>query len=179
MNNSLRFVKGHCGWDTVTLVVGEEVPEGKEIETALKILDHPISGGIEDGLYSMLRHASRRPGQGAVFPTVLQCRPIDSRHRLGVPMRDRDNCRWYRHGRTGRTALRGRSGNDPGGMGQPAIDTRSLWDKNFGTQFGIAEQSSHRRQLQPLCDQILCEGMLTLPDYGAEAEKVSGTFLKK
>ncbi len=49
MNRSLRFVKGHCGWDTVTLVVGEEVPEGKEIETALKILDPPINGGIEVG----------------------------------------------------------------------------------------------------------------------------------
>ncbi len=50
MNNSFRFVKGHCGWDTVTLVVGEEVPEGKEVATAHTILDPPINVGIGDGV---------------------------------------------------------------------------------------------------------------------------------
>jgi len=45
----ISFVKGHCGWDIVTLLVGEQIPPGKEIETALKIISPPVSGGIEVG----------------------------------------------------------------------------------------------------------------------------------
>ena len=70
MNNSLRFVKGHCGWDTVTLIVGEEVPKSKEIETALKILDLPISGGIEVGFM----YRPRTQGD-------IRLRIVDSTHR--------------------------------------------------------------------------------------------------
>ena len=38
MNTPLKFVKGHCGWDTVTLLAGEQVLPGSEIDTALKII---------------------------------------------------------------------------------------------------------------------------------------------
>ncbi len=75
MNNSFRFVKGHCGWDTVTLVVGEEVPEGKEVETALKILDPPINGGIEVGFM----YRPRAQGD-------IRLRIVDSMRRTWLPM---------------------------------------------------------------------------------------------
>jgi len=50
MNDKIDFIKGHCGWDILTLVIGEQVPVGREYETALKIVDAPVNGGIEVGL---------------------------------------------------------------------------------------------------------------------------------
>lgn len=43
------FVKGHCGWDVVTLLPAEQIPRGRELEAALKILDAPVDGGLEVG----------------------------------------------------------------------------------------------------------------------------------
>lgn len=46
---NIDFVKGHCGWDTVTLVPTGQIPSAQELEAALKILSPPISGGLEMG----------------------------------------------------------------------------------------------------------------------------------
>ncbi|MGC1730662.1 MAG: hypothetical protein WA747_14950 [Steroidobacteraceae bacterium] len=46
---NLSFVKGHCGWDTVTLVLASQVPPELQLEAALKIIDMPVSGGLEVG----------------------------------------------------------------------------------------------------------------------------------
>ena len=43
------FVKGHCGWDTVTLVRASQIARDQELEVALKILDAPVNGGLEVG----------------------------------------------------------------------------------------------------------------------------------
>lgn len=45
----VRFVKGHCGWDTLTLVPTGQIPPEHELEAALKIIDIPVSGGLEVG----------------------------------------------------------------------------------------------------------------------------------
>jgi len=50
MSDTLDFIKGHCGWDVLTLVLAEQVPTGQEFETALKIVDSPVGGGIEVGI---------------------------------------------------------------------------------------------------------------------------------
>ena len=46
---NVHFVKGHCGWDTVTLLLAGEIPPQQELEAALKIIDIPVSGGLEVG----------------------------------------------------------------------------------------------------------------------------------
>jgi hypothetical protein len=75
MGNSIDFVKGHCGWDILTLLVGEHVPDGKEIETALKIFNPPVSGGIEVGFMY--------PRKGE---EDIRLRIIDSTHKTWIPM---------------------------------------------------------------------------------------------
>ncbi len=50
MNNKIDFVKGHCGWDVLSLILAEQIAEGDEFETALKIVDSPVDGGIEVGI---------------------------------------------------------------------------------------------------------------------------------
>jgi len=45
----VSFVKGHCGWDTVTLVLAGQIPPQHELEAALKIIDIPVNGGLEVG----------------------------------------------------------------------------------------------------------------------------------
>jgi len=75
MGNSLDFVKGNCGWDTVTLIIGEQVPEGQEIETALKILGPPVCGGIEVGF--MYRSQVKAD---------VRLRIVDSTHKTWMPM---------------------------------------------------------------------------------------------
>jgi hypothetical protein len=45
----VNFVKGHCGWDTVTLVLAGQIPPAYELQAALKIIDMPVSGGLEVG----------------------------------------------------------------------------------------------------------------------------------
>jgi len=48
----LYFVKGHCGWDVLSLLLADEVPAAQQLATALKVLDPPVSGGLEVGLLS-------------------------------------------------------------------------------------------------------------------------------
>jgi len=49
LTTQVDFVKGHCGWDILTLVPEGQVPMGQELQTALKIIDPPINGGLEVG----------------------------------------------------------------------------------------------------------------------------------
>lgn len=49
MQESYNFVRGHCGWDSVTLLYGEQIPKGRECEIALSILHPPLFGGAEVG----------------------------------------------------------------------------------------------------------------------------------
>jgi hypothetical protein len=46
---SVDFVKGHCGWDIVTLLPEGQIPQEDELHAALKILALPIEGGLEVG----------------------------------------------------------------------------------------------------------------------------------
>lgn len=49
MGKALPFVKGHCGWDVVTLLPEGHVSLEDELPTAIKILSAPIDGGLEVG----------------------------------------------------------------------------------------------------------------------------------
>lgn len=69
------FVKGHCGWDTLTLVPESQVPVGRELEAALKILDAPINGGLEVGYMGR----GDRPGE-------IRLRMADSTSRDWIAM---------------------------------------------------------------------------------------------
>jgi len=46
----LDYLKGHCGWDPVSLLLAEQIPEAEQLDTALKVLDVPVDGGIDVGL---------------------------------------------------------------------------------------------------------------------------------
>ena len=46
----IHFVRGHCGWDVVTLLLGKEIPEERQLATALAVIDDPVNGGIEAGI---------------------------------------------------------------------------------------------------------------------------------
>jgi hypothetical protein len=48
--SNLYYLKGHCGWDVLSLLLAEQIPEAEQLETALKVLDAPVDGGIEVGL---------------------------------------------------------------------------------------------------------------------------------
>jgi len=43
----IYYLKGHCGWGVVSLVLADEIHEAEQLDTLLKILDFPISGGID------------------------------------------------------------------------------------------------------------------------------------
>ena len=43
------YIKGHCGWDSVTLLYGEQVPEEQEHRVAHTLMSPPCHGGIEIG----------------------------------------------------------------------------------------------------------------------------------
>lgn len=45
----IAFVKGHCGWDAVTLLHEGSVARELERDSALRILDAPVLGGLEVG----------------------------------------------------------------------------------------------------------------------------------
>ena len=45
----IDFVRGHCGWDVVTMPLEGQVAPGRELDTALAILDAPLNGGLEVG----------------------------------------------------------------------------------------------------------------------------------
>ena len=63
------FVKGHCGWDVLTLVPEGQIPPGSELEAALRILAPPVDGGLEVGFLG--------PGDR---PDEIRLRMIDSPH---------------------------------------------------------------------------------------------------
>jgi hypothetical protein len=71
----LQFVRGHCGWDVLTLVVAGRVPREQELGAALKIIDAPVSGGLEVGFLEK----GPRPGE-----VIL--RVADSTARDWIPM---------------------------------------------------------------------------------------------
>jgi hypothetical protein len=48
--NRLYYLKGHCGWDVLSLLLAEQIPEAEQLDTALKVLDVPVAGGIDVGL---------------------------------------------------------------------------------------------------------------------------------
>jgi len=45
----LDFVKGHCGWDVMTLIPEGQAPAANELATSIKIVSPPIDGGLEVG----------------------------------------------------------------------------------------------------------------------------------
>ena len=69
------FVKGHCGWDALTLLTDGQIPPARELEAALKILAEPISGGLEVGFL----------GRGDL-PHEIRLRMVDSTARTWIPM---------------------------------------------------------------------------------------------
>lgn len=75
MTMQVDFVKGHCGWDTLTLIPEGQIPAGRELEAALKILDAPVSGGLEVGFV----------GRGE-RPHEVRLRMADSTSRNWIPM---------------------------------------------------------------------------------------------
>lgn len=75
MSKSLDFVKGHCGWDTLTLLVEGQVPPERELASALKILAEPVQGGLEVGFM----------GRGS-RPDEVRLRMVDSTSRDWIPM---------------------------------------------------------------------------------------------
>lgn len=44
-----NFIKGHCGWDSVTLLYGQEIPQGEEHRIAHALLAPPCNSGFEIG----------------------------------------------------------------------------------------------------------------------------------
>jgi hypothetical protein len=50
MSVRVDFVKGHCGWDVVTLVPEGQLPAGQELAAAIKIVTAPLDGGLEAGI---------------------------------------------------------------------------------------------------------------------------------
>jgi hypothetical protein len=69
------FVKGHCGFDAVTLLPAGQIPPARELETALRILAPPFDGGLEVGFLG--------PGNRA---DEIRLRMIDSTTRTWIPM---------------------------------------------------------------------------------------------
>lgn len=71
----LYYLKGHCGWDVLSLLLAEQIPEAEQLDTALRVLDVPVEGGIEVGLL----------GRTAA-PNDIRLRIIDSSTRQWVTM---------------------------------------------------------------------------------------------
>ncbi len=71
----LYYLKGHCGWDVLSLLLTEQIPEAEQLETALKVLDMPVAGGIEVGLLGR-----------TTTPTDIRLRITDSSTRQWVTM---------------------------------------------------------------------------------------------
>lgn len=75
MSIQVDFVKGHCGWDAVTLLPAWQIPAGQELAIALKIIDAPVYGGLEIGFMG--------PGDA---PDEIRLRIVDSTTRTWLPM---------------------------------------------------------------------------------------------
>jgi hypothetical protein len=69
------FVKGHCGFDAVTLLPAGQIPPARELEVALRILAPPVGGGLEVGFLG--------PGERA---DEIRLRMVDSTARTWIPM---------------------------------------------------------------------------------------------
>ena len=69
------FIKGHCGWDSVTLLFGEEIPKGEEHRIAHTLLGPPCNGGVEIGFM-----------YPAEVNEHIRLRIIDSTTRTWLPM---------------------------------------------------------------------------------------------
>jgi hypothetical protein len=69
------FVKGHCGFDAVTLLPAGQIPPAHELEAALRILAPPLGGGLEVGFLE--------PGERA---DEIRLRMVDSTARTWIPM---------------------------------------------------------------------------------------------
>jgi hypothetical protein len=69
------FVKGHCGWDSVTLIPAGDVPASRQLEIALRVMAAPYQGGLEVGFIG--------PGDG---PNELRLRVADSTSRDWISM---------------------------------------------------------------------------------------------
>lgn len=70
-----QFVRGHCGWDLVTLLNGKEIPKGEEHRIAHTLLEPPCNGGVEIGFMYP-------PENGG----DIRLRIIDSTTRTWLPM---------------------------------------------------------------------------------------------
>lgn len=75
MAMKVDFVKGHCGWDTVTLVPAGQIPVADELDAALKILSPPVSGGLEVGFVDFGRRRNE-----------IRLRIVASTQRSWIPM---------------------------------------------------------------------------------------------
>jgi hypothetical protein len=69
------FVKGHCGWDVVTLLLDGQIPAEQELSAALKILSAPTGGGLEVGWMG----AGEQPG-------TIRLRMVSSTAKTWIPM---------------------------------------------------------------------------------------------
>jgi hypothetical protein len=69
------FVKGHCGFDALTLLPEGQIPPAQELDAALKILAQPVDGGLEVGFLGR----SDRPDE-------IRLRMVDSTARTWIPM---------------------------------------------------------------------------------------------
>ena len=69
------YIKGHCGWDSVTLLQGNEIPIGQEHRIAHLLLNPPCHGGIEIGFMY--------PPEGK---EDIRLRIIDSTTKTWLPM---------------------------------------------------------------------------------------------
>lgn len=75
MGTVIDFVKGHCGWDAVTLIPEGQIAATDELASALKILGPPIYGGLEVG---WLGRGDR--------PDQIKLRIVDSTTKTWLPM---------------------------------------------------------------------------------------------
>jgi hypothetical protein len=75
MSARLDFVKGHCGWDVVTLLPEGQIPATDELAVSLKILSAPIDGGLEVGWLG-----------GGCRPGEIRLRMVNSTTRTWIPM---------------------------------------------------------------------------------------------
>jgi len=75
LSTQLNFVRGHCGWDVVTLLPEGLIPASEELATSVKILSAPLDGGLEVGWL----------GRGA-RPDEITLRMVNSTTRSWIPM---------------------------------------------------------------------------------------------
>jgi hypothetical protein len=75
MTEAIDFVRGHCGWDVLTLVPEGQIAPDQELAAALKILDAPLQGGLEVGYLGRTERDK-----------MISMRMVSSTHRDWIPM---------------------------------------------------------------------------------------------